>query len=576
MPMLVKTKRPPLKCATIIHPLAQQIDNLPPVADIDSPWQIFHGALGAEGYRLGVKYLDAGIRVSRGALIARSNNNSKDPIHVLFPQFRPAKHPTDEKYPTPPISPDDVAACLAGMQAQQRKFKLFEHEDKNWERLGWPSKIDPFEFSWHSSNAYITPLDSNCYFVSIDDVNTPEKKQILADMGIRPALIIVSSIDPETGEKNEQWTLKIPKLPRYRQNQNLIEHFAQHLPKPVDDEAIRSLAQRLNAAAGDPEVKSCTRDFRLPGFYQLKKKYVERGIFHIVSIKHAETCTCSVTEAMYHKIHAEIEKTTSRRVRPVSKKKDQRMLPTDAPAGQAPSRPAGASAPAPSKAAVQDLYPENPVYMAHAAEVQILEPDNTKRAPGRHQSKYRVLQRLIVTGSLEGIDQTTPLFKDAESYLKDRERANLYIYLRTEKAIDLYRDELQTQPASFQAHYDNAMAYFQDHDKSAQAAARRMFYTRHTRSVIERTMIESGIPPENAFAWAREGCSPSNRQIRADARYFEVWARIEKSAATKATLSASRPVSGKRTTGFTLGTKHRAAQAPVNRGNPGPLEGRGS
>lgn len=519
MPMLIKTTRR-LVAAPINHPLARQIENLPPVADILPTFQAFHGALGAEGYRLGIKFLDAGIHIPRGSLTGRSYTNTKDPIHVLYPQFRPAPHPSDPKYPKPPISPEDAASCLVGMQAQQRRFALFEIKD------------DPANLSYHASNSYVTPLDSRFYFLSIDDVKTAEKREKLAELGIRPCLVTVSSIDPETGEENQQWTVKIPKLSQYRQEQNLIEHFARHLPKPADDDAIRTLAQRLNIEAGDPEVSSCTRDFRLPGFYQLKEKYVTKGIFHVVSFKHAEDVTCPIAETMYHEIHAGLEKTSTKRVRPVARRADQHSLPTDA-SGNSSVRPAakptGATAPARPE---PDFYPENPIYMAHAAEIQALNPADPKLAPGRTQSKFRVLQRLIVTGSLEGIDQDTDLFRDAQHYLKERERGHLYIYLRTENGVDGYRrDELPTQASSFQAHYDNALAYFRDHEKSTRAAARRMFYMQHPRAVIERTMTEAGIPLEDARAWAREACTPSNQQIRRDARYFEVWERIERSAA---------------------------------------------
>ncbi len=517
MPMLVKTTRR-LAVAPIDHPLARQIESLPAVADIRSIFRAFHGALGAEGYRLGIKYLDAGIHIPRGSLTGRKLKNTKDPIHVLFPKFRPVPHPTDPDCPKPPISPEDAASCLAGMQEQQRRFVLFEIKD------------DPLNLAYHASNVYVTPLDSRYYFLSIDDVKTEEKRARLTELGIRPALVTVSSIDPKTGEENQQWTLKIPKLPQFRQGLNLIDHFAQHLPKPVDDPAIRALAQRLNLLAGDPDVTSCTRDFRLPGFYQLKEKYISKGIYHIVTIKHAEDVICPVAEGMYHESHAELEKTAARRVRPVGRRPDQHSLPVDAsatPDARPAPRPTGATAPV---RAEPDFYPENPIYMAHAAEVQALDPADPKLAPGRSQSKFRVLQRLIVTGSLEDIDQGTDLFKDAQRYLKDRERANLYVYLRTENAIDAYRDALPTQGASFHAHYSNAQAYFQGHGKSARAAARRMFYMQHSRSVIERTMAEAGIPPADAAAWAKEGCAPTNQQIRADARYFEIWERCERSA----------------------------------------------
>lgn len=528
MPMLAKIPRR-IVAAPIDHPLARQIESLPAVADIRSIFWTFHGALGAEGYRLGIKYLDAGIRIPRGTFTGRSNTNSKDPIHVLFPKFRPAPHPTDDKYPTPPISPEDAASCLAEMQAQQRKYKLFERESKDWKELGWPTKIDPFQLSHHASNIYVTPLDSRYYYLSIDDVNSGRKRRILSDRGIRPALILTSSTNPGTGD-NDQWIIKIPKLPQFRQDRNLIDHFARRLPKPVDDPAIRALAQRLNAQAGDPDVMSCTRDFRLPGFYQLKEKYVSQGIYHVVTIKRAEDVICPVAAFMYHQIHEGLSKTTARRVRPISRRAEQHSLPVDAPATpptiQSAAKPAGAAAPARTET---DFYPQNAIYMGHAREVQALAPSDPKLAPGRSQSKFRVLQRLIVTGSLQGIDQGTDLFQDARHYLKDRERANLYIYLRTENAIDAYRDERPTQAASFHAHYSNARAYFQDHGKSARAAARRMFYMGHSRSVIERTMVEAGIPQADAFEWAKEGCVPSNRQIRADARYFEIWERCERS-----------------------------------------------
>ena len=277
MPMLVNPSRRPAQTVPKDHPNVVAILSLPQIDVAQQQFKMFHEALDAEGYRLGIKYLDAGIYVPRPlGVIARSNRMSKDPIHVLFPKFRPVDHPSDPKYPKPPISAVDAESCIPGMQAQQKRFKLFEHEDPDGKNLGWPSRIDPFQFSWHASNIYATPLHSQFYFLSIDDVNSLEKKAILANMGIKPALVVVSSIN-DCGEDNEQWVVKIRKLPQHCQAQNLISHFAQHLSKPIDDEAIRQLAQELNRLAGDPEVSSCTRDFRLPGFYQLKKKYGSSG-----------------------------------------------------------------------------------------------------------------------------------------------------------------------------------------------------------------------------------------------------------------------------------------------------------
>lgn len=564
MPMFVNPVRRRVETPPAGHPHVVAIQSLSQIDVAQHQFKIFHEALGAEGYRLGIKYLDAGIYVPRASgVTARSNRASKDPIHILFPKFRPVDHPIDARYPKPPISALDAASCLAGMQEQQKRFKLFEHEDSNGEQMGWPSRIDPFQYSWHASNIYVTPLHSQFYFLSIDDVNSTEKKDILANMGIKPVLIVVSSI-ADNSENNEQWIVKIPKLPQYRQEQNLIQHFAQHCPKPVDDEAVRLLAQELNKMAGDPEVTSCTRDFRLPGFYQLKKKYIEKGLFHVVSIKHAEHGVCPVATERYYQLHAKLDSASKRRVRPVRRRASQYDHPTEEDGGQPTPIPhvrAGASAPVPPKADA-DFYPDSPIYMAHAAEIQAHEPDNPKLAPGRSLSKFRVLQRLIVTGSTDFLEKT-PLYHDAERYLKGRERSHLYIYLRTENAIGAYENNLPTQPASFQAHYQNALAFFHDHENSARAAARRMFYMRHSRSVIERSLLEAGIPADNAVAWALEACSPSNAQIHRDSRYFEIWSHIEPRPAPK-------PQIGPRT-GTTTFYQKRAQAIAQKRQSTSPL-----
>ena len=509
------------------HPTVIAIKNLP-INDIAHQWNQFHTALQADGYRLGIKYLDCGVYIPQSPnLRPRSAKATKDPIHKFFPQYKPQPHPYNEKYPTPPISAEDVKKCLPGLQIRQHQFALFDRQDENWKALGWPSRTDPFQFSWHSSNLYVTPLSSKYYFLSIDDVNTPDKIERLKELGIQPALICVSSIDPDTKYENQQWTLKIPKLHQYQQPSNLIDHFARHLCKPVDDDAIKLLAQDLNKIAGDSDVKNCTRDFRLPGFFQLKKKYVENNIFHQVSIKLSENHTCGVAEAMYHAFHETIRKKATKRTKPLRIQAKLPLNKTHNTLSPSSSLETGVLAPAHLNHQ-SDFYPNNEKYMAHA---QAIEDFSKHYTPGTHQSKYRVLQRLIVTGSLEGIDCKTPLFHDAYKYLSENVKSHLYIYLRIESQINNYHDETPIQPESFNAHYANAYQYFEDHKKSVQAACRRMFYCRHSRDCIERTLIYEGCEPNQALEHAKKGCCPSNQQIKKDSSHLSVWEKIEKAAA---------------------------------------------
>ncbi len=528
MTMYIKTNRI-ITAAPIQHPIAKAIEALEPPKNIHEVFLNFHDAIKPDGYRIGVKYLDAGIYIPRGSFIGRSSANTKDPIHVLFPKFRPAPHPTDPKYPTPPISFQDTAACLKKLQEQQTKFKLFEHTDSSWGSMGWPSKVDPFRLSYHSSNIYVTPLSASYYYLSIDDVDNPQKKETLDKMGIKPALVITSSIT-ENNEDNEQWIIKIPKLPQFCQSMNLINHFAAHLPKPIDDPAIRKLAQNLNQLAGDSQVTSCTRDFRLPGFYQLKKKYVEKGIFHTVSIKHAIDIQCQVTQDMYHELYAKLEKVSKKQVKPIQKQ-NQFELPMGDVCTSYTSESQKTGAIAPAHINHDDFYPDNQKYMIHALDVQAWQPKDPKFAPRRNRNKFYVLQRLIATGSLAGIDQTTPLFQDAQLYLSDNIKSHMYIYLRLESQIVDYQDETPIQSESFNAHYVNAYKFFEDHKKSVQAACRRMFYCRHSRSCIERTLIFEGCEPAQALEYAKKGCCPSNQQIKKDSSHLSVWEKIEKAAA---------------------------------------------
>jgi hypothetical protein len=323
-------------------PVADQIRQLPqlPPAELVAVWRRLHGALGAEGYRLGIKYLDTGIYVPIPTDIdpdnppptPRSSKSITDPIHVYFPQFRPADHPTEADYPKPPISPQEAEFCLADLQKCQSTFQLFERETKNSEGM---TIIDPRNYAWYSKNIYNEPMHSEFYFLSIDDINTDDRKNYLQNIGIMPTLKIIKSQYECTC--NEQWIIKIPKLPEFCQHTDIVTHFRNQKKRPAIDNAMSILTSLLNKGTADKKIKQCTSDFVVPGFYQLSKENIQKGINSITTINHAESCICKKATSMYHEINNRL-----------IQRKKQHMVPVTIPSPPVVPVPPSSAAPVPS------------------------------------------------------------------------------------------------------------------------------------------------------------------------------------------------------------------------------------
>jgi hypothetical protein len=122
-----------------------------------------------------------------------------------------------------------------------------------------------------NDNIYYTPLSDTKHHLLIDDM-TKEKFEKFLEDGYKPAAVIESS--PE----NFQAILTLPKA---------------GADEAVEREASNALASALNAAYGDPKVKSAVQAHRAPGFQNLKPKHKrEDGTYPDVILHHAERVDC--------------------------------------------------------------------------------------------------------------------------------------------------------------------------------------------------------------------------------------------------------------------------------------------